>query len=1754
MAQQPYQVINLFDWTGGVRDRRHNPLAFPSNAVTAGENVDLADGGLKTRLGMSVTHSNSSKPRGAIRFLKQLRFPTNETTYLVAQASERHETVWEPKASGPELEGHSAVWDPENGRMLVFGGRSSTQECSNDLWAYDPDANTWSTATASGTRPSARYGHTAVMDAANGSMYVFGGRDAGGALNDCYTFDISTDTWSQVTMSGTIPSVRYRHAAVLIPGSPPRMLICGGRLLSTSVLPVTTYFLLDLSTYAWTQVDGAVDGGLFLHSRCGHGLCYDGANYVYLTGGDYLEAYYSDCWRLDLATQTWHQLADLPATLETGLSYQQSLYCSGYITLIGGRGAMLYDYNTAYQVYACSADTWLTVAPDGDLGTRHRHVAVSTDDQKVIIHGGIAQDTPEEIIRSDTWCANDLCSEAAGTGYGGSSGLYASSDHLPATSIAFEEVYPLSENAGVVSIETLGDRTIITEGVEEVPLVFLPGTLSTDPAESWASPMRVLLTYDGQNFHDVSDRVLDNDLDSVAHIGGITTRGAILICCDVPTVYGFYLQFKKPNTATGATSEFSDETRLNATARVNRENIGYGIARWLQDSAGATGHFEGPARALSGVAVDLGGSPNRVKIPCVGHGLVADNQATIRNTAGYDNDYLLPDQTGGDADHFIIEHAYIGETFSGASEVRQWFTVGQPEGWTANLPLIETGAEVEFADATLTVRDIAEGGADYDTVTLSAEHETASVSGIYGVTANDANVVTVSAATDVPDVLFTTVPANRAWLQGRSIRQVIKGSDLAANSAYVRIKIQSGDTLADYNNGIHVIAASIVERSSGANGADAPTALTFNNGSLSVDVPRAHPAWTAGKTYTPGYKVTHAAVVYQCLIQHSSGVFAIDLASGKWLETGDPLGHAWSDFVQFPIDNTKDYLVIFDLAAGSGFPSTTLLKGSAGSAGGAGSGAPPANWSSLAYANKPYGDSHVFYGLQGKQTATLQTVSGIMTTTYGILGVTEIDGISAELGAVSTLHVATTNADSRIDTTSVDAFKSVAVEETKPGASKAYYALSVDDKQTFLIHNGSALRAIAKLDAGAWQYIDGSDVWHDAGSAEPFAALRAAFAIAENQMTGSQMAARTQDDWADIVGYPTLDFAVGLQADGSNVPTVTKFILKVYDSGGAEVAGWVAGNWAQGAGWTDNTVDGVPFGKNGTILYNGSGGFTADYGVIAGIPGFWYRAMMRGTAAGTSLTKVRFRAPCQPLQNIGDGQPDTPLGFVFYDTSDGKILDYTVEMSDSTYTALSSAPLPMEAEDFIYVGYLTPFNEIEIIPYADNNQNVSVLTVKYWNGLTWQALSIADGTTGAGKTFRKRGKIKWTLPTDWKENFPLEGLSLGYWLQFSVSASLSTTTMLSECRIYPVPHALVKHKGAAVFQNRLALFDRPDAHGQVDISKETLECCFSGDDTYSYNLGNQITCGISAWNTLLLGGVDSWSQLGGLSPQGMEFHAVEAARHVPVSSRAIVKAPLGIGDDGDRYGLFFINHYGAFCQSGLATDSTYGTSRALTISDTVSWWNSSSSPRLDKDYLHVACGEFWPARNWVVWSVPMIVSGEGPQPTNNRLIVFDLSLRTWLPPLTMSLASLTTACHYNPSAPGKIGSVGFYAGDYQGRILRLFGPDDVDDAGEPINAWVETGWLHFGSPEYRKILRLLSIYGKSRSGPIAVAVYADGEDSPRLTLSFDDLAGLGARPFALEQESNNIQGRFYKFRISFSGPADIYGLQLGLAVVREWGA
>src|SRR5579862_5816811 len=76
----------------------------------------------------------------------------------------------------------SAVWDEADGEMLVFGGEEfdsahdqDSFKYHNDLWSYRPASNSWTHFNPSGSLPSARDSHSAVWDAADGQMLVFGG-------------------------------------------------------------------------------------------------------------------------------------------------------------------------------------------------------------------------------------------------------------------------------------------------------------------------------------------------------------------------------------------------------------------------------------------------------------------------------------------------------------------------------------------------------------------------------------------------------------------------------------------------------------------------------------------------------------------------------------------------------------------------------------------------------------------------------------------------------------------------------------------------------------------------------------------------------------------------------------------------------------------------------------------------------------------------------------------------------------------------------------------------------------------------------------------------------------------------------------------------------------------------------------------------------------------------------------------------------------------------------------------------------------------------------------------------------------------------------------------------------------------------------------------------------------------------------------------------------------------------------------------
>lgn len=779
------------------------------------------------------------------------------------------------------------------------------------------------------------------------------------------------------------------------------------------------------------------------------------------------------------------------------------------------------------------------------------------------------------------------------------------------------------------------------------------------------------------------------------------------------------------------------------------------------------------------------------------------------------------------------------------------------------------------------------------------------------------------------------------------------------------------------------------------------------------------------------------------------------------------------------------------------------------------------------------------------------------TPTYPYtIGISKIETTAyAGIEVPDTIQVAMTTNASQLHTVYIDEVTSVTVAETLYGNATIYYAWSFDGRATWWVYLSSAWKQIVKQDGGTWKYLLSPGTWAAATRNNVYQALMSGLTVAGNKMTGTQVNAMGTDEWQDTDGIvpgitQSLNMAVGL-TEGSNQERslVSSVTLKYSDAGSTRIECWQNGDWVD-TGWTDGTsVGNIPWAQSGIITGTEK---TLDYSVQSGVPGYFLRVRTNGTGPSTTLAKILYKAPCQPLANIGDGQPNTPGGFIYVDTSKNSILDYTSEVSDNTLSSFSTALVPMTTTDYIYIGFYEQFDAIELTPYVDNNQNSSFLTVSYWNGVRWLALAINDDTCGATTvTFSRKGKISWSLPDDWKQNIPFDAfLSRGYWVRLSVSADLTATTAIAECRVYSVPTALKKHRFCAVAGDKVFLANRPDNANQVDISRPLEEYGFTGDTSWTGNVGGQdaISALSPAYDTIFVWKPETVHQwIGG------GFAGAEAARHTPINQQSIIKATIE-----NKTTLFFLNQNGGFGILGLHTDSTWNTAAIEELTSQLNYWDSNVAPRLDLSYLHLACGEYWPKKNWLVWSVPMILSGSS-QTTNNVLMVFDLNMRCWYPPFVypFGVSAMCTAYTYNASAPQKLGDLIFLAGDYEGRIIRLFDPSATTDIGTAITCYAETGWLHHGDPSQEKDLNGVWLFGTS-AGDVTLTTtsrynYRQSLEQPSTSVrTFSDLTGVTNQlGMAKEAFSAADHGNYFKYRWDWTGVTSIFGTALELGLERS---
>ncbi|KAI0277567.1 hypothetical protein BGY98DRAFT_609643 [Russula aff. rugulosa BPL654] len=143
--------------------------------------------------------------------------PNRDSLYLLDLVSREGTRV---VVNGPGPNGcYNHTTSVVGSKLFVFGGqRGFGGNNTSDMWTLDLNLNSqplWSYEPTSGNeKPLPRSAHVSVTT--EDRLIIFGGGIDQHLYNDTWSFDISTRKWTELQCTGSIPSPRSDHAAVLV--------------------------------------------------------------------------------------------------------------------------------------------------------------------------------------------------------------------------------------------------------------------------------------------------------------------------------------------------------------------------------------------------------------------------------------------------------------------------------------------------------------------------------------------------------------------------------------------------------------------------------------------------------------------------------------------------------------------------------------------------------------------------------------------------------------------------------------------------------------------------------------------------------------------------------------------------------------------------------------------------------------------------------------------------------------------------------------------------------------------------------------------------------------------------------------------------------------------------------------------------------------------------------------------------------------------------------------------------------------------------------------------------------------------------------------------------------------------------------------------------------------------------------------------------------------------------------------------------
>jgi hypothetical protein len=259
------------------------------------------------------------------------------------------------RGEGPSARAAVAMaYDSESDRVILLGGVDANGQISNDTWAYNTNAETWTEMSAEG--PVMARGMGIAYDTESDRIIIFGGSDWYFSVDDTWSYDFNTDTWTEMKPDTSPPAQNYHAATYDIESD--RVLVWGfiGTDLEPSDASVWAY---DYNTNSWEQMPLVEP---YPELRTYPELAYDAESDRTILYGGFPEG--DQTWAYDYNSNTWTRMN--PATTPQKVSRHALAYSAAAdrVILSGGQvGAAQFNYTRDTWSYDYNSDTWTFVGP-----------------------------------------------------------------------------------------------------------------------------------------------------------------------------------------------------------------------------------------------------------------------------------------------------------------------------------------------------------------------------------------------------------------------------------------------------------------------------------------------------------------------------------------------------------------------------------------------------------------------------------------------------------------------------------------------------------------------------------------------------------------------------------------------------------------------------------------------------------------------------------------------------------------------------------------------------------------------------------------------------------------------------------------------------------------------------------------------------------------------------------------------------------------------------------------------------------------------------------------------------------------------------------------------------------------------------------------------------------------------------------------------------------------------------------------------